>query len=191
MRRLTIGAMCAAGIVSTIGFSGSRTPRTRAPTRAPPSRRLALGQAAADATPPTLASRRAHGLAAGDGGQDRQLGAVGDRRREPVQEADVFAGEVDVDEAPQRAVLVGDPLAQLAVALEQAVRTSCTVAPSTSASASPPAAARSCVGIFTTTPIRPRRPRATPASNASTRRRRSCASRTCRAPRRASSGPRR
>ncbi|MGD1056373.1 MAG: hypothetical protein ABR992_03075 [Solirubrobacteraceae bacterium] len=28
MRRLTIGAMCAAGIVSTIGFSGSTPPVT-------------------------------------------------------------------------------------------------------------------------------------------------------------------
>ncbi len=37
--------------------------------------------------------------------------------------------------------------------------TSCTVAPSICASASPPAAARSCVGIFTTTLIRPRRRR--------------------------------
>jgi putative membrane protein len=40
-------------------------------------------------------------LAAGDGGQDRQLGAVGDRRGEAVQKADVLTGEVDVDEAPQ------------------------------------------------------------------------------------------
>jgi hypothetical protein len=28
MRRLTIGAMCAAGVVSTIGFSGSTPPAT-------------------------------------------------------------------------------------------------------------------------------------------------------------------
>jgi hypothetical protein len=28
MRRLTIGAMCAAGVVSTIGFSGSTPPTT-------------------------------------------------------------------------------------------------------------------------------------------------------------------
>ena len=28
MRRLTIGAMCAAGVVSTVGFSGSTPPAT-------------------------------------------------------------------------------------------------------------------------------------------------------------------
>lgn len=33
MRRLTIGAMCAAGIVSTVGFSGS-TPATAHASRA-------------------------------------------------------------------------------------------------------------------------------------------------------------
>jgi hypothetical protein len=40
------------------------------------------------------------GSAAGDRRQDRQLGAVGDGGREAVQEADVFARQVDVDEAP-------------------------------------------------------------------------------------------
>jgi cytochrome c oxidase assembly factor CtaG len=39
--------------------------------------------------------------AAGDGGQDRQLGAVGHGGREPVEKADVLAGNVDVHEAPQ------------------------------------------------------------------------------------------
>ena len=34
MRRLTIGAMCAAGIVSTIGFSGSTPPATAHASRA-------------------------------------------------------------------------------------------------------------------------------------------------------------
>ena len=33
MRRLTIGAMCAAGVVSTVGFSGS-TPAGTHPSRA-------------------------------------------------------------------------------------------------------------------------------------------------------------
>ena len=51
--------------------------------------------------------------ATGDGGQDRHLVAVGERRVEAVLKADVLAGDVDVDEAPQRAVL-GDPLAQVA-----------------------------------------------------------------------------
>src|ERR1700722_2606377 len=68
--------------------------------------------------------------------------------------------------------------------------TSCTVAPSICAWASPPAAARNCVGIFTTTDIRPQpqpahRPR-TPRPSA-----RSSRSQTSRAPRPASSGPRR
>ena len=39
--------------------------------------------------------------AAGDGGQDRQLGAVRHGGREPVEKADVLAGNVDVHEAPQ------------------------------------------------------------------------------------------
>jgi len=34
MRSLTIGAMCAAGLVSTIGFSGSSTPATAHPAAA-------------------------------------------------------------------------------------------------------------------------------------------------------------
>jgi hypothetical protein len=32
MRRLTIAAMCAAGVVSTIGFSGSTPPTHRVPS---------------------------------------------------------------------------------------------------------------------------------------------------------------
>jgi len=35
MRRLTIGAMCAAGVVSTIGFSGSTPPPATVHSRAP------------------------------------------------------------------------------------------------------------------------------------------------------------
>src|SRR6476469_1978604 len=64
--------------------------------------------------------RRRGGSAAGDGGQDRHLVAVGDRRLEAVQEADVIAAHVYVDEPAQPAVL-GDPAAQLAVAVVQGV----------------------------------------------------------------------
>src|SRR6476661_2506225 len=58
--------------------------------------------------------------AAGDGGKDGYLGAVVDGRVEALLEADVLAGDVDVDEAAQVAVL-GDPLAQIAVGLEDGV----------------------------------------------------------------------
>src|SRR6476619_5067558 len=60
-------------------------------------------------------------LAARDRGQDRQLGAVLDGRREAVEETDVVAGDVDVDEPTQRAVLVIQARAQLVVSLKQAV----------------------------------------------------------------------
>ena len=79
-----------------------------------------------------------------------------------VEEADVFAGEVHVDEPPQRAVVVGDPRAQLVVARRTARRGP----PARSRPRAPPrtapsAAERSWVGIFTTTAIRPRRARRT------------------------------
>ena len=109
-----------------------------------------------DGNPPrgAAAAERPRALAAGDGRQDRELGPVGDRRLEAVAEADVLAADVDVDEAPQRAVVVGDALAQLAEALEQARR-----APPDGRAleldlGSPPAAARSWVGILTVTAIR-------------------------------------
>src|SRR5262249_36104223 len=57
------------------------------------------------------------GSAAGDGGEDRHLVAVGDLRVEAVLEADVLAGDVDVDEPAQIPVL-GDPLAQAVVLVE-------------------------------------------------------------------------
>src|SRR6478736_4219586 len=60
-------------------------------------------------------------LPAGDGGEDLDLLAVGHRRVEPVAEADVLAVDVDVDEAAQAAVAIRQPVAQLAVALEQRV----------------------------------------------------------------------
>src|ERR1700724_540189 len=61
-------------------------------------------------------------LAARYGWEDRQLRAVGDGRGQPVQKADVFAGQVHVDEAPQRSVLIGDARAQLLEAVEQSVQ---------------------------------------------------------------------
>ena len=61
-------------------------------------------------------------LPARDRGEDRDLVAVGDRRLESLEEADVLAAEVDVDEAPQLAVVAGDPLAQLAVLRRRARR---------------------------------------------------------------------
>src|SRR3954464_13902856 len=53
--------------------------------------------------------------AARDRGQDLDLVAVLDRRREAVAEADVLAVDVDVDEAAQAAVAVGERVAQLRV----------------------------------------------------------------------------
>ena len=57
----------------------------------------------------------ARASAARDRRQDRHLVGLADRGVEPVEEADVLAPEVHVDEAAQAAVGVGDPLAQLAV----------------------------------------------------------------------------
>src|SRR4030095_4291363 len=51
------------------------------------------------------------GSAAGHCGQDRDLVAVLDGGLEALQEADVLAADVDVDEAAEIAVL-GDPVAQ-------------------------------------------------------------------------------
>src|SRR5271167_178247 len=61
------------------------------------------------------------GSAASYGREDGQLGAVCDGGLQAVKEADVLAAQVDVYEASQAAVLVGDAGAQLAEALEQAV----------------------------------------------------------------------
>src|SRR5205085_767105 len=74
------------------------------------------------ADPPPRAARGAGVvLAAGDCRQDRYLRPVGHGGGEALEEAYVFSGHVDVDEAAQRAVLVRDPPAQLLEALEQAV----------------------------------------------------------------------
>src|SRR3954471_1857530 len=59
-------------------------------------------------------------LPAGDGRQDRDLVAVVDGGLEALLEADVLAGDVDVHEAAQVAVL-GDPLAKAVVAIEHRV----------------------------------------------------------------------
>src|SRR4051812_44925466 len=58
--------------------------------------------------------------AAGDRGQDRHLRPVRDLGLEAVAEPDVLAAYVHVDEAAQLAV-VADPLAQVAVAVEEGV----------------------------------------------------------------------
>src|SRR5436305_2043847 len=55
--------------------------------------------------------------ATGDGWEDRHLAAIGDRRLQPVEEADVLPADVDVDEAPERPVVVGHAAAQLAEAV--------------------------------------------------------------------------
>ena len=47
---------------------------------------------------------------AGDGGDDRELGPVGDRRVEAVEEADVVVGDEHVDEPAQVAVAVEQPV---------------------------------------------------------------------------------
>src|SRR5215218_4807064 len=60
------------------------------------------------------------GSTAGDGRQDGHLVAVRDLRVEAVLEANALAGDVDVDEAPQVAVL-GDPLPQAVVLVEDRV----------------------------------------------------------------------
>ena len=90
--------------------------------------------------------------AAGDGRQDRHLVAVGELGVEAVLEADVLAGDVDVDEAAQAAVL-GDPLAQIVVLVEDGVERLADGDPVDLDSPSPPVAARSCAGIFTVTAI--------------------------------------
>src|SRR3954449_3759933 len=59
--------------------------------------------------------RRSGSSAAGDRGQDVELGALGDLGLEAVEEADVLAGHVDVDEAPQLAVVAAQAVAQRVV----------------------------------------------------------------------------
>src|SRR5215218_4287211 len=80
--------------------------------RGPDSRRQPTRRPAGRAAPWSL---RVPGSAARDGRQYRDLVAVGDRRRQPVEEADVLALQVDVDEAAQLPVLAREPVAQLAV----------------------------------------------------------------------------
>src|ERR1700760_4607817 len=62
----------------------------------------------------------AAGSPSGYGWQDRYVVAVLDARLEALLEADVLAGDVDVDEAAQGAVL-GDPLPQVAIGGEDGV----------------------------------------------------------------------
>src|SRR5690606_23051737 len=72
-------------------------------------------------TRPSSPCRRASPLlAAGDGGEDRHLVPLVDRRIEALEEADVLPLDVDVDEAAEVAV-DGDPLAEAVVALVETV----------------------------------------------------------------------
>ena len=91
--------------------------------------------------------------AAGDGGDDADDLAVGDRGVEASQEADVFVGDEHVDEAAQRARVVEEALAETGVLRRRAPsgprrRSSA----STSTSEAPPERLRSCVGMRTVTP---------------------------------------
>src|SRR6185437_11818203 len=67
-----------------------------------------------------VASSGARALAARNGRQDRHLVAVIDRGLQAILEADVLAGDVDVDEAAQIAVL-GDALAESVVLVEDRI----------------------------------------------------------------------
>src|SRR5512133_3323313 len=69
---------------------------------------------------PALTPSTPGGSAAGDSGEDGHLVAVGDLGIQAVLEPDVLAGDVDVDEAAQIAVL-GDPLSKPVVLLEDSV----------------------------------------------------------------------
>src|SRR3954447_14629238 len=59
--------------------------------------------------------------ATGDGRQDRHLVAVCQLGLESVREADVLAGDVDVDE-PAKVAVLRDPLAQAVVGFEDGVK---------------------------------------------------------------------
>src|SRR5215218_1926963 len=116
--------------VSTRPGAGPRELRRRAPRRRA-RRRVHRGRTARRAPrtrdrerperPDRARPPAGRASAAGDRRQDLDLVAVGHRRLEAVAEADVLAVHVDVDEPAQGAVAVGQPVAQLAVALEQRV----------------------------------------------------------------------
>ena len=144
-------------------------------------RRWSWTSSGADDFAPPPRVRRVR-LAARDRGQDRQLVAVGDGRVEPVEEADVLAADVDVDEAAQAAAVVGRAGRAARRARRRAPRAPrppCRRRPTVEAA--PPAASRSCVGSLTVTAIRPspRPARTRRRTRRSTARSRS--PRTCRA----------
>src|SRR6187402_663539 len=78
------------------------------------------GFIASEFYPTRVGRKSAAPSAAGDCRQDRYLVAVVDRGLQALLEADVLAGDVDVDEAAQVAVL-GDPVAQAFVGVEDGV----------------------------------------------------------------------
>ena len=82
--------------------AAQRCPTPRLGRRRPSGTRTQEAWRASHASDRGRSSAPAYGvLTPGDGGQDRQLRAIDHGRRQPVQEADVFAGEIHVDEAPQ------------------------------------------------------------------------------------------
>src|SRR4051794_7246384 len=93
---------------------GPTLSRSRIPLRRRRARRISAHQARRRRRKGTI-TRPGYASAAGHRGKDLHLAPVGHRRLEPLEVADVLASDVDVDEAPQPTVAVGDPLAQLAV----------------------------------------------------------------------------
>src|SRR4051812_26496425 len=85
------------------------------PLRPLPDHRMAAPYPLSRTRRPRQSRAGAPALAAGDGRQDRDLGAVGHRRLEAVEVADVLAGQEDVDEPAQAAVVAADARSQLAV----------------------------------------------------------------------------
>src|ERR1700722_8791631 len=61
-------------------------------------------------------------LAARDGRQDRYPPPIIDRSVQAIEEANVLAAEIHVHKAPERAALIGQALAELVIALVQAVQ---------------------------------------------------------------------
>ena len=135
------------------GRRGERGSQRRSARRTSlPSRSRVCGRALrADAGRSAARAQRPASSPSATAGQDRDLVAVLDRGVEAVEEADVLAADVDVDEPAQAAVL-GDPAAQLAVTLVQRVEHLADGrAVDRRRSTSPSVAARSWVGILTLT----------------------------------------
>ena len=114
-----------------------RTPPRAAPTSAtdqPPDRTTA-GAGPSDLSRARLLCRVRS--AAGDRGDDRDLGAVGRRRRQVVEEPHVVVADVDVDEPAQLAAVVEDPALDARVVASRSSRTSARLPPAAVTSDSP------------------------------------------------------